>query len=62
MVERDHYFVCRLEDFFSSQQDCWIWWFEFVFLVNLSKLTIQCVITIYKHDFCRLIVHFVSIL
>jgi hypothetical protein len=26
---------------FSGQWDCWIWWFEFVFLVILSKIIVQ---------------------
>jgi hypothetical protein len=30
-----------LEDFFSDQWDCWIWWSEFVFLVILSEVIVQ---------------------
>jgi hypothetical protein len=35
--------VCKLEDFFffSCQWDCWIWWFELVFLGYLEATTIN---------------------
>jgi len=51
--------VCRLEDFFSSQWDCWIWWSRLFFLVILKELVIQFVTTIYKQGFNKLLVHFV---
>ncbi len=52
--------VCRLKIFFffPGQWDCWIWRFEFVFLVILSEIPVQCVMLfrdrVVAHYFCTL--------
>jgi hypothetical protein len=66
ILKRDQYFqcnkivLCENLKLFSSQWDYWIWWFEFVFLVILSKLRVQCVIL--ENGFNTLLVHFVFVL
>jgi hypothetical protein len=50
--------VCSIKIFFSGQWDCWIWCFEFVFLIILSELTFQCIIAIYRQGSSTLLVHF----
>jgi len=52
--------LCENLKFFSSEWDCWIWWFECVFLIILSKLRVQCVIP--KNGSNALLVHFIFIL
>ncbi len=52
--------MCRSEELsFLGQWDCWVWLFDFVFLVISSELTIQYVMVIYEESFNALLVHFV---
>ncbi len=49
-----------LKIFLSGQWDCWIWCFEFIFIVILSELIIQCVISsiqtrVLAHYLCTLL-------
>jgi hypothetical protein len=66
MVKRNHYLivfqnrvVCKPEDFCFRAMEL-LDYPEFVFLVILSDLTVQCVITIYRQGFRTLLMHFVS--
>jgi len=48
--------------FFSGQWDCWIWWFEFVFLIILNDLRVNLKWLLsdglLTHYLCALLFHF----
>jgi len=50
-----------LKIFLSGQWDCWIWCFEFLLVVTLSELTIQCVVSYLQTGFLHITWHFAKL-
>jgi hypothetical protein len=49
--------VCWLEDFFSGQWNCWIWWSELVFLLIIMSKSSIYVDTVLAHYLCTLLLY-----